>query len=598
MVLEALKHRYSKDTSDTDKSLDGDLSNFLNAEETMNTTLPLLNLIKIQHPDWLLSQEQIAILACVDDCTKLIFNITRTDSVIEEALRRAIPELAAQLLQNPELPFSDEPNLISLLDELNEGLVGWVPNLGAGGSKLKEKLDSTISSIVAENTDAKALFADVSSFMAKERKRTNKLEERLAASETGKVRAQQSKVLSAKMINHATQNHLVTETLIDFLYGPWFDSIQLIVLSSGIEGEEWQRAEKITETLVRTYQAIDPDNEDSDKDKQHLYRVIEHLPSEIKTLLVALAHNTATAESSLKIIESDHVSIVSGQTLDYVEFEPLESDESAFIGSKVSKILLRKVKAFEVGQWFTFTEGDSAVRIKLVLKLDDVRQLLFTNRNGMKVLQKSYEEFAYYLASHTVKALNRGGVFKSTYRNYFEGLIGEYEKHQKLIANRKIEVEEQDIERKSAREKALSEAKKLAIDREDAKREKLILIKQAQLDVAKVEAGKAENAGLVSKYKLSVAQLNTGALLTLPNKDDKPAKCKLAVKITSADKMIFVNLKGIRVGEYSSIQLVQLLVAGLASIQDDGIEFEDTLAQVVSKLRNDRNKSYGDLTGE
>lgn len=168
------------------------------------------------------------------------------------------------------------------------------------------------------------------------------------------------------------------------------------------------------------------------------------------------------------------------------------------------------------------SENDGAIRIKLVLKLDDVRQLLFSNRNGMKVLQKSYEEFAYYLASHTVKTLNRGDAFLSTYKNYFDGLITEYEKHQKRIANRRIEVEEQDIERKIAGKKALSDAKKLAINREASDREKSILIKQAQLEATRVEAGKIENADLVTKYKLSVAQLNSGALLTLPDKDDKP----------------------------------------------------------------------------
>jgi hypothetical protein len=299
------------------------------------------------------------------------------------------------------------------------------------------------------------------------------------------------------MINHATRNHLVTQTLIDFLYGPWFDSVQLIALNSGFESEDWQRAKKITETLVHTYQPTDNEDEDVAKITQHLYRVIEHLPGEIKSLLVALAHNTALAESALQVIELDHVSIVSGQALTYTEFEPLESDDAVLINSKVGKILLRKVEFLEVGQWFTFTEGErdnkGAVCIKLVLKLDDVRQLLFTNRNGMKVLQKSYEEFAYYLSSHTVKILHREGGFTSTYKIYLEGLITEYKKHQQLIAKRRIEVEEQYIERKVAIDTALSEAKQLTKDREAADREKSILSKQSQLEVAKAEAGKTES---------------------------------------------------------------------------------------------------------
>jgi len=61
--------------------------------------------------------------------------------------------------------------------------------------------------------------------------------------------------------------------------------------------------------------------------------------------------------------------------------------------------------------------------------------------------------------------------------------------------------------------------------------------------------------------------------------------------------MIFVNSAGVKVGDYSTEQLVLLLVAGEGEITDAGIEFEDTLAQVVTKLRQDRNKSYDVLTG-
>ena len=74
-------------------------------------------------------------------------------------------------------------------------------------------------------------------------------------------------------------------------------------------------------------------------------------------------------------------------------------------------------------------------------------------------------------------------------------------------------------------------------------------------------------------------------------------ECKLAVKLTAVDKMIFVSRSGIRIGEYSTEELVQILVAGEGEIEHGGVEFEDTLAEVVTKLRHDRNKSYDDLTG-
>ncbi len=39
------------------------------------------------------------------------------------------------------------------------------------------------------------------------------------------------------------------------------------------------------------------------------------------------------------------------------------------------------------------------------------------------------------------------------------------------------------------------------------------------------------------------------------------------------------------------------LVAGEGEIEDGGVGFEDALVQVVTKLRQDRDKSYDDLTG-
>jgi hypothetical protein len=116
-----------------------------------------------------------------------------------------------------------------------------------------------------------------------------------------------------------------------------------------------------------------------------------------------------------------------------------------------------------------------------------------------------------------------------------------------------------------------------------------------QLEAAH-EANKPENAEKLSHFAQTVANLNVGAWLLLPSTENTCEKCKLAVRITRADKLIFVTRTGIKIDEYNSEELTQLLVAGQAEIQDQGIEFEDTLAQVVSRLRHDRNKSYDDLT--
>ena len=65
----------------------------------------------------------------------------------------------------------------------------------------------------------------------------------------------------------------------------------------------------------------------------------------------------------------------------YEDFELIETgeDDGVAPGPAVSRMLLKKVNNLKTGQWFTFQDEGTSVRIKLVLKLEDIKQLLFTN---------------------------------------------------------------------------------------------------------------------------------------------------------------------------------------------------------------------------
>ncbi len=596
-VFKALIHRYIKDDRPTPNVDAPEVISYLKSLKQFSDSDTLKATLAAEKPDWVVPDEVLATLLGVDHCCKLIFNLSDLEPWVDSQLRQAIPLLAAQILEDPQLALEPDAPLFTILDSLNQGFIGWSADLGAGSNKLKQKLEDTIAAIHKDDTDLAALATDVSSFITKESNRIGKLEQRLAASETGLVRSKQAKIIAANMINSATNGKLVTASLEEFLHGPWYDSVQLLLNHKGVESEEWQRIEKLTETILWTYQPIDQDAENVEEEKQRLYRIIEHLPSEIRTLLVSIAHNTDTINEALEAIESDHVSIISGTPLDYEECEAIPSEAPLNSRSTVSSFLLKKVRAMETGQWYTYTDKKKSQHFKLVLKLDDVHQLLFTNRNGMKVMQKSFDEFAYYLSSHIVRQINQETAFSSAFNSYFEGVVEEHKRHQKLIAERRAYVDQLDEERKKAREKALREAKQLAAAREEADRDRQEAEKAALLAAAKSVAEQTENVEQVENYKLLVKRLSTGAFLKLPTDENELAECKLAVRIASANRMIFVDRNGTKVGDYTEEQLVQLLVAGQAEISDTGVEFEDTLAQVVTKLRQDRTKSYDDLTG-
>lgn len=70
------------------------------------------------------------------------------------------------------------------------------------------------------------------------------------------------------------------------------------------------------------------------------------------------------------------------------------------------------------------------MHIKLVLKLADVEHLMFTNRNGMKALQKSYEEFAYLMSSGVVRHLNVDTSFSASLVEFFAEVQDTYKQEQ------------------------------------------------------------------------------------------------------------------------------------------------------------------------
>lgn len=567
-------------------------------EETLVGNTLLLEAVLTANEGTVLAPTDLAIVSSIDECAKSIFKRANLELETEQLFHFALPAVAIELLRRPDMPLHAGPNILTVLDQLVDALIGWDSNLGKAGEKVYAEAQKTIDTIQKQDADYKVLSNELGAFVSKEQGRVNKLEERLAASETGRLRSQESKNIAASMINEAMAGKELTADITSFLKGPWYDSAQLFVLRNGLDSEEWFRAVKLTETLIWTYQPIELEGAAGQQEKQKLYRIIEHLPGEVRELLVALEHDKSAVEEALEVIETEQFQMVSDMALEYAEFEPIECDDELAGRSKVSRVILKKVASFEPGQWFLYQTEEINVRIKLILNLEDVRQLLFTNRNGMKVLQTSFDEFAYYLSSRVARPLRHDTVFTNTFAAHYRELLDEHASHIQAEAERKAEVNREAEATEAARRKAEAEAAEAERAKEEARRKRLEEEKAARLEQARAEASKEENADRVAELNDRIKELAIGSWLKLPGPDGQLEECKLAVRIAASDKMIFVNRAGTKIGEYSSEQLVQLLVAGQGAIQDEGVEFEDTLAQVVSRLRQDRNKSYDDLTGE
>jgi len=80
-------------------------------------------------------------------------------------------------------------------------------------------------------------------------------------------------------------------------------------------------------------------------------------------------------------------------------------------------------------------------------------------------------------------------------------------------------------------------------------------------------------------------QLNVGAWLEFRAEQNNKSRCKLAVRIKSADKMIFVNRTGVKIDEKSTLGLAHALKKGEAMVLEDSQLFDRALQNVISNLR-------------
>ncbi|MEX2326306.1 MAG: DUF1631 family protein, partial [Pseudomonadales bacterium] len=96
----------------------------------------------------------------------------------------------------------------------------------------------------------------------------------------------------------------------------------------------------------------------------------------------------------------------------------------------------------------------------------------------------------------------------------------------------------------------------------------------------------------------AVKALNIDAWVKLPIMEGTLTPCRLVAIIPASDKYIFANRGGIKVAEYTGGQLSHLIVTENSEILDTGAEFQSVLASIVTGLREDRGKSYEELTGD
>lgn len=586
----------------------------------------ILQELQKNNPESSLSAYHHALIQLIDSCCSSEVIKAEFPAEISHGLMGAVACATRIALNEGIESLSRDHGALKILESLIDLSIGWPDIRGNPRELVEQKFHSSLLGLSlitetlstdevvesARNNLLTLLQDDIVNFSQKERQRIDKLEQRMVDAEAGQFKTVQSRNLAAQTLNAAMENRSLPRPIIEFLQGVWLDSLQLILTRQGLQSEQWLQATKLTETLIITVQPSDssagqtasakppadtslsvdvkiekgveafpkkdtnaatesstPAAAEATIATQDLYRIIEHLPEELRGSLVSLEHNAAAADAELSSIESVHIDIMKGEPPPAYEFELITTDEGLLEeNTSVSQALLAPVEKLVPGQWFIYSEeGQPSRHIKLTLKVNELKQLLFTNRTGVKVLQVNFDELAYLISTETVRALPQFGAISQSLRSNLTNLV------KRQVTKEKV------IEAKTRKRAA-------------AKRKKEMEETQFVLVAVRKDQLQSDGSGEEREKALDlVAELNLGATLRMGELGKEAVEAILAVNDPLGNKVIFVDKTGLNLGEYTKEEIADLIAGGQCEVVDNGVEENDNFRNVIARLRKKKGLS-------
>lgn len=357
------------------------------------------------------SSEQAAVLHWLRAAWRAWEGQYPLESTLAQEVRRLMPLAEALAVAEPDFLVPGRHPLHQLLDTLQAAAIGWQPRLGRAGQGLEQQLRTAIDQALAwleqPDTDLAAIGAMLRAGAVKDGARAQRMAQRLIEAEQGRQKKSAAAAMAARMINAALEKFEVPEPIGEFLTGPWYESACLALLKFGADSPEWANMTATTETLLDSVQVSD--TEQSER-RQHLFRVVTVLPRELKRALLSLHHDKDALDEAVALVEFAHLCLLRRQPLEAAPVDPLplppdhEADGEQGEGSDTDTAA--------VGQWFLVqTDAGEPLRARIIFRLEEENQWLFSNALGIEVLRMNCREFARLLAEGNAVPLLRGASF-------------------------------------------------------------------------------------------------------------------------------------------------------------------------------------------
>lgn len=476
-----------------------------------------------------------------------------------------------------------EHPLPAALDKLFFHLERWYPEVGPA-DKLKQRFDTLAASLAQVLNEADVLAA-VTAFNRdcdKDLERAARLASRLEASELGHIRTAVAQNRVNALFNQYMAERPVTEEVAQFVTEHLLPALQFMQINESATDRDWEFWSGILRLLVWS---LAP--EKSPEDVQAFF---DKGPVLVRQLEKAAPPGNCKADAYQHFVETvsgQVITMLKGQALDTITLPAREVDDSALQAEHL-QVSAGAGEDWRSGDWIVFEAEDGCeLRCQCLLQVPGTDQLLFVNRAGRKVLQKSCKQMDLCRETGIARALPNTPVFTTAQATALHRLTHwqdtllqdaraarERERQEQAEARAQLAARQAEkMAREKARAKAEAEAARLAAEEAERQRQRE---EQSQQKAREAESRNAE---------AQVDALTLGTWAELPDATGARVRAKLAVSMRSTGRYIFVDRVGTQVAEYRREQLIALLLAGQVTFQQPERGFESRLESIVRGLR-------------
>ena len=400
-----------------------------NLAEGPVVTVDLRSAIKGVLDEQSLSSERPTTISQVDEdlinLVSMLFEFILDDYNLSAPIQVMISRLQIPILKVAirDKSFFSKPShpARKLLNALAKASIGWSDASEKSRDKLYQQIHDVVHTIL-EDFDGdislfERLYEDFNNYLTREERKSKLVEQRTKEAEIGRVKSQKAKLVVDRILYEKISSTAIPQVALDLLKSGWSRVMFLVYLKEG-RGHRFSQCVKVVDELIWCLQVH--------TDEEARKRWVQVVPKLLKNLKVGLkevAYNTSRLDDMLldlkkQLTQTFKLQSASAAMKDAPKPAPLTDLKAAIDAAEKKKVhvtdaslaqYLDVVDAIQPGEWVEFKlVNGSRFRCKLSTSLDESDSLIFVNRLGLKVVEKSRAELAEELSKGTMLTLESG----------------------------------------------------------------------------------------------------------------------------------------------------------------------------------------------